>query len=89
MRRMSNRRAAEHRKRVAYLRAIDADQNVCEKCHAARANDCHELLSRARGGSITDPSNLAFLCRRCHDWITQNPDEAEGLGWALARVEAS
>lgn len=45
--------------------------------------DAHELLSRARGGSITDVTNIVLLCRRDHQWVTENPAVAEAAGWAL------
>ena len=38
------------------------------------AQDAHEPLSRARGGSIVDPENCALLCRACHDLITFKPE---------------
>lgn len=46
------------------------------------SQDIHEVVSRARGGSITDVSNLMAVCRPCHDWITRNPAAAETLGLA-------
>ena len=39
--------------------------------------DVHEIKTRARGGSITDPDNCLALCRNCHTFITDNP------AWAL------
>lgn len=47
------------------------------------ADDAHELLSRARGGSITDPSNIAPVSRDCHRFITEHPELAEAAGLAL------
>jgi hypothetical protein len=44
------------------------------------ADDAHEILSRARGGSITDPANVIPLGRRCHDYVTTHPREAEAAG---------
>lgn len=44
------------------------------------ADDLHEPLTRARGGSITDPGNQLPLCRRCHDEVTFRPESE--LGWA-------
>lgn len=89
MRRMSSKRAAEHRKRIAYLRSIDADQAMCERCNFARAVDCHERLTRARGGSITDPDNLVLLCRVCHDFVTTHPRQAHAEGFVVHSWEAS
>ena len=46
------------------------------------ADDAHEPLTRARGGSITDPGNVVFVCRACHDVLTFTPESQ--LGWAYA-----
>jgi 5-methylcytosine-specific restriction endonuclease McrA len=53
----------------------------CERCESARSTEVHELLSRARGGSITDEKNCVALCHECHSWITTNPAEATADGW--------
>jgi hypothetical protein len=45
-----------------------------------RADDLHEPLSRARGGSITDEANARPLARECHDEITLGPDWAYEAG---------
>jgi predicted metal-binding protein len=47
---------------------------------SGRFDDMHEILSRARGGSITDPDNILLVCRSCHRWVTENPWAAEDLG---------
>lgn len=44
------------------------------------ALDPHEPLTRARGGSITDPDNLAWICRAHHDHIHEHPDEGHRVG---------
>lgn len=44
------------------------------------ASDLHELLTRARGGSIVDPANIVHVCRTCHTWITEHPVDAAKLG---------
>jgi hypothetical protein len=49
------------------------------ECHR-RADDLHEPLSRARGGSITDEANVRPLARECHDEITLGPDWAYEAG---------
>lgn len=49
-----------------------------------QADDAHELLSRARGGSIVDPANIALLCREHHDWIGDHPADAAAMGLALS-----
>jgi hypothetical protein len=45
-----------------------------------RSVDIHEPLMRSRGGSILDVDNTVAVCRRCHDWIHQNPVVATELG---------
>jgi len=42
--------------------------------------DPHEPLTRARGGSTTDPANLQWICRPHHDWIHYHPEDAYDLG---------
>lgn len=44
------------------------------------ADDLHEIRTRARGGSITDPVNTIPLCRRCNRDLAQLPES--GLQWA-------
>jgi hypothetical protein len=44
------------------------------------ADDVHEPLTRARGGSISDPENAVVPCRACHDAITFSPESE--LVWA-------
>lgn len=44
------------------------------------ADDLHEILSRARGGSISDPANCIPLCRPHHTWVTEHPIEAKEMG---------
>lgn len=44
------------------------------------ADDVHEPLTRARGGSIVDPENAVPPCRPCHDVLTFRPESE--LVWA-------
>jgi len=53
----------------------------CERCSRARSTEVHEIKSRARGGSLLDPANLACLCHDCHSWITTHPEAAHAEGW--------
>ena len=46
------------------------------------ADDVHEPLTRARGGSITDPGNASAPCRSCHHALTFTPTSE--LAWAYA-----
>lgn len=42
--------------------------------------EVHEILTRARGGSILDKDNCVALCHSCHAWITEHPKEAHAMG---------
>jgi hypothetical protein len=44
------------------------------------ADDVHEPLTRARGGSITDPENAVPPCRPCHDALGLEPQWGYDLG---------
>ena len=44
------------------------------------SSDIHEPLTRARGGSITDPENMVAICRPCHNWVHGHPLESEEIG---------
>lgn len=85
---VSSRRAEENEERRDVRLLVNARSGGwCEACWVLRpgleplpASDLHEILTRARGGSITDPANLLHVCRPCHDWITANPRPAAELG---------
>lgn len=47
------------------------------------ATEVHEILTRARGGSIYDPENCLAACSSCHRWVTEHPLEAEELGLVI------
>lgn len=73
---MANRRC-EAGARIA---RVDSS-HVCR----VEAVDVHEPLTRARGGSIVDPSNMVPVCRSCHDWIHGNPTLATEVGLLTSR----
>jgi hypothetical protein len=54
---------------------------ICDRCHAERATEIHEVLTRARGGSVVDEANCRALCHACHLHITENPAESLREGW--------
>jgi hypothetical protein len=54
----------------------------CEKCGERLACDAHHRVLTAQGGPDV-ASNLAALCRQCHDWCHLHPDEARLGGWIL------
>lgn len=95
---MSKRRAQVNRQRrraliarygqnpPCYACPVFAEAGIATGCNG-RADDGHELLSRARAGSrddnLTDPDGIIPVGRLCHDRITREPAEAEALGLAL------
>ena len=92
---VSAKRAAQNRARAAMVTALYPERPLCAVWQARLtiglpplpgctrwADDVHEPLSRARGGSITDPGNSAPPCRPCHDVLTFTPESE--LQWAYA-----
>ena len=80
MRPVSKKRAAENRRRRALIARMQEDgRPSCVNC-GAPAEDLHEVKTRARGGSISDPANVVPLCRTCHTWVTTHPLEAHAEG---------
>ncbi len=96
LRAVSAKRQAVNRERRKVIEALLTERGPgCEArldgCDG-RAVDCHEVLRRSQGGSLTDPGNLLLLCRTHHDWITTHPAEAVALGlsrWSWQRDDAT
>lgn len=87
---VSRKRVTANRERTAALKPLRESQSWCSKCGRTGVGlDAHELLSRGRGGSITDLANIVLLCRDCHQWVTAHPSDAEALGWAFKSGAAS
>jgi 5-methylcytosine-specific restriction endonuclease McrA len=77
---MKAKRAALLRERKKVIASMVREGPViCARC-GGRADDLHEVLSRARGGSPADPANMVPLCRPCHAYITEHPVQAEAEG---------
>ena len=84
---VSAKRAARNRERAAMADRLWPDRREgtvmcgCGRPDCSRrADDLHEPLSRARGGSITDEANARPLARECHDEVTRGPDWAYAAG---------
>ncbi len=71
---------------VATLTGVDQDRvlGALRGC-TWRSVEVHELLSRARGGSIVEDANVASLCHRCHHWVTTEPRLATMAGLQRSR----
>jgi hypothetical protein len=70
----------------AACRAVvyERDRGLCRAKipHVCRGKGgmVHELLTRARLGSITDPANCILVCLPCSNWIHANDVEATERG---------
>ncbi len=77
LRAVSVKRQRENRERraMADQRWPDGEVPACVVPWCRRlADDLHEPLTRARGGSITDEDNTVPLCRGHHDDLTGEAD---------------
>jgi hypothetical protein len=82
------------RKRAKTLREAKPARDAYREAHpyceipgcGRRTQDIHEIVSRARGGSLTDPENLLAVCRPDHDAITTNPAWATERGWLRSKA---
>lgn len=84
LRPVSAQRRTQNRERRRMVEAkYGTGPVVCEVPWCTNlATDAHEPLSRARGGSITDPENVRAVCRPCHRVITDTePGWAYDLGF--------
>lgn len=88
MRFRSPKRARLYVERRRIVAEMLAEFPVCQRCSAARSDDIHEVVSRARGGSLVLKSNLRALCRPCHTEVTDNPAQAALEGWSRHSWEA-
>ena len=78
---VSAKRARANRRRTEVLRSLYGTPCAARLAMCTgRAEQGHEVLSRARGGSITDPENIIGVCAPCHQWITEHPLEATERG---------
>lgn len=86
MRRVSAKRAALQRDRQATVQAVLDRDRACRAASLVPEVRCwgpldvHEILTRARGGSITDPDAALALCRNHHDWVHNHPVVAHERG---------
>jgi hypothetical protein len=78
---VSRKRARQMRQRKAMVAALYPEDPPCFRPGCpSMADDIHEPLTRARGGSIVDQENQVPLCRPCHDEVTFAPEST--LAWA-------
>jgi 5-methylcytosine-specific restriction endonuclease McrA len=84
----SKKQAAVYILRRRLVASLLEERPTCQRCQQARSTEVHELLSRARGGSILDVENCVALCHGCHSWITTHPAAATAEGWLRSRWSA-
>ena len=82
---VSDKRRAENRERAAMADRRWPDRRegtvMCAVPGCPRpADDLHEILTRARGGSITDEANTVPVCRQHNGELTLEPDWGSDLG---------
>ena len=82
MRFRSKKREALYRERRPLVALLLEEHPICQRCGTNPSVDVHEIVSRARGGSILDRSIQACLCRSCHIWLTDHPAAAEREGFS-------
>ena len=93
MRRVSKKRQAlmvQRRHFVKdFLEMFPNCQAQLEGC-TGRSVDVHEKLNRSQGGKIVggEVEGYMALCRRCHQFITENPGLAYEYGFSVHRWDA-
>jgi hypothetical protein len=75
LRARSKKTAAVYRtERVPLVKALAEEAGICPVLGCTNlANSPHEPLTRARGGSITDPTNVVMVCWPCNQALTLEP----------------
>jgi hypothetical protein len=64
-----------------------ATHKVCEHPECKNlSEDLHHAKGRV-GSLLTDVRYFKALCRRCHRWVEDNPEQAKALGLSLSRLE--
>jgi hypothetical protein len=84
---VSKKRQTLNVARRLFVRRILEDRPQCEaqipRICSHWSTDVHEIMTRARGGSIIDDFNVLALCRRCHTFITENPSFSQEHGFTV------
>ena len=84
MRRISKKRARLNRQylkhRDEYLKA----HPICEKCKLVRASDIHHRKGKL-GKLLCAAEWFLSVCRDCHQWIHNNPEDSYELGLSIKR----
>jgi hypothetical protein len=57
-----------------FRRAIKRRDPQCRRCGKG-TTDCAHIFTRSRWQTRWDPANAVGLCRTCHAYMTERPDE--------------
>lgn len=86
LRRRSKKTAKLYREeRVDLVKKLIEEHPICQRCEKDWSVTVHEILTRARGGSITDEENCRALCDDCHREIHSHPARSLAEGWLISR----
>lgn len=70
-----------YRERRPFVAKFLETYPLCQRCLAARSTVVHEVVTRARRGSILDEDNCRALCEEDHQWVHSNPAKATEEGF--------
>ena len=63
-----------------------AEHKVCEHPDCKNpSEDLHHAKGRV-GSLLTDVRYFKALCRRCHRWVEENPEQSKEIGLSLSRL---
>ena len=60
---------------------------ICQLCEEAASTEVHHMKGRV-GSLYLDVDHWKALCRNCHQWATENPEQAKKCGISANRVGA-
>ena len=74
------------------LNVMARADNCCERCGISVVNvpaDLDHRRTRGMGGAkhANHPANISLLCRDCHQWKHDQPNEAHRTGWMVRQWE--
>lgn len=80
IRRVSIKKAADLKEYYALRSRFLENVDLCEICHTDRPVEIHHRRGRV-GPLLTDLRHLMATCKKCHQWLHENIEEARTLGY--------
>ena len=71
--------------RIAFLQQFPMCQARIHNCQL-KSTDVHHMKGRYKE-YVLDPSTWLSVCRNCHNWIEQNPEDSYELGFSKKRLD--